>query len=161
MDLHAAVDQIRQFAHSSLETKKIRFSNDVPPGTSVFADPNMILTILRNLTSNAIKFSPENGNISISSQEGEGKVKVKVKDDGVGISEKDQERLFTFGEFHSTSGTGGEQGTGLGLLICQEFVKKNGGNLAVESEKGKGSIFYFDLPIAERNAGSDQQGRQA
>ncbi len=146
MELQSAVLEIQQFANSSLEKKKILFTNDIPAGTFAYADPDMILTVLRNLVSNAIKFSPESGNIKVSAEPGEEKIIIRVIDNGVGIPEEQQKKLFSFGEFQTTTGTDGEHGTGLGLLICHEFIKRNDGTLAVESETGVGSTFYFDLP---------------
>lgn len=146
IELCSLVQEIYLMVHSSVEKKNIRFENSIPENTFSFADSNMIQTVMRNLLSNAIKFTPENGSITVSAESSEERVTVSVQDTGIGIPEEQQKRLFDFGEFYTSAGTGGEQGTGLGLLICYEFIKRHGGNLNVRSETGKGSTFYFDIP---------------
>ena len=111
----------------------------------VYADKNMIHTVLRNLVSNSIKFTPAEGTISIEAVPEQESIHIIVKDNGVGIPLDKQGKLFSFGEFHSTSGTAGEPGTGLGLIICFEFIKKHGGKLSFSSESGKGTSFAFYL----------------
>ncbi len=112
----------------------------------VFADPNMLMTILRNLLSNAIKFTLSNKNIYVSVIGTEIDVLICVKDEGVGIKSENVEKLFKVNDFSTTFGTSGEKGTGLGLLLCQDFVNKHGGKIWVESEVEKGSAFKFTLP---------------
>jgi signal transduction histidine kinase len=107
----------------------------------------MINTILRNLLSNAIKFTPENGAITLESNVKSSEVEISVSDTGVGISEEDCKLLFNISTTISTKGTSNETGTGLGLIICKEFVEKQGGKIWVESEPGKGSRFIFTLPL--------------
>jgi signal transduction histidine kinase len=109
----------------------------------------MIHTVLRNLGSNSIKFTPEEGTISFEAVPEEDHIHVSVKDNGVGIPLDKQGKLFSFGEFHSTSGTAGEPGTGLGLIICFEFIKKHSGELSFSSESGRGTTFTFNLPGQE------------
>jgi two-component system sensor histidine kinase/response regulator len=145
-ELHSPVLEIYRILHSSMEKKNLNFESRVPENTMAFADPNMIQTILRNLLSNAIKFTPENGSIWVSAKARGDRIVVSVQDTGMGIPEDQQKKLFSFGEFHTTKGTDGEQGTGLGLLICHEFVKKHGGALRLESSPGAGTTFYFDIP---------------
>ncbi len=106
----------------------------------------MINTVLRNLTTNAIKFTPDGGEIKICATEKENIVEVCVEDSGVGIKEEVIPKLFSVTEKISTTGTSGESGTGLGLVLCKEFINNNGGEIRVESEIGKGSKFYFTLP---------------
>lgn len=113
---------------------------------TVFADKNMLETVIRNLVSNAIKFTPVNGKVEILSEEKDGEVEISISDTGVGISPKDIEKLFRVDISHTTIGTGEEKGTGLGLILCKEFVEKNGGRIWVESEVGKGSQFHIRLP---------------
>lgn len=113
----------------------------------VYADSNMLKTILRNLISNAIKFSFNNSVIKISvNQEGE-KAIVTVSDKGVGISKTNQSKLWNFSEQYTTEGTNKEGGTGLGLILCKDFVEKHDGQIWVESELGKGSDFKFTIPF--------------
>ena len=113
----------------------------------VLADNDMMKTVLRNFMSNAIKFSPEGSTIQISvNNEGEF-ARVSVKDQGVGIAADRLGSIFHKGE--STSGTGGEEGSGLGLQLCQDFARKNGGDCFVESVEGEGSTFSFTIPIKQ------------
>ena len=127
--------------------KKISVNtNKLPANSLVFADKAMINTILRNLISNAIKFTHPGGMITISVEEKESKLIVSVSDNGVGISKEDCGKIFRIDESYSSSGTENENGTGLGLILCKEFVQKHGGKIWVESEVGKGSTFYFSLP---------------
>jgi len=114
---------------------------------SVFADVNMFSTVFRNLVSNAIKFTRENGSISISIQKKEGFCEIVVKDNGIGISEDNIRKIFRIDSNHSTLGTNGEKGTGLGLVLCKEFIEKHNGKIWVESVVGKGSKFSFTLPM--------------
>ncbi|MCB9000223.1 MAG: PAS domain-containing protein [Bacteroidales bacterium] len=109
-------------------------------------DKNMIDTVLRNLLSNAIKFTPQDGSITISTSLDDHDVQVSVTDTGVGIDEKNLDKLFRIDSNVSTRGTADEAGTGLGLILCKEFVEKHGGRIWVESEKGHGSRFVFSLP---------------
>lgn len=117
--------------------------------TRVFADENMIKTVFRNLISNAVKFTERGGAITVSSSESSGMGEITVRDTGVGIPPEDIDKLFDISDLHTTPGTESEQGSGLGLLLCKEFVEKHGGKIRVESELGKGSAFIFTLPLAE------------
>ena len=148
MALNPSVEEILRILQGSYQKKNLSLENLVPADLMVQADSNMIQTVLRNLLSNAIKFTPDEGRITINAEIRNRRVVVSIKDSGTGIRPEDQPKLFRFGEFHTTRGTDGEQGTGLGLLICHEFIKKHGGSLGLESEPGAGSIFYFDIPPA-------------
>jgi signal transduction histidine kinase len=121
----------------------------------VIADVNMISTVVRNLISNAIKYTSEGGKITISCsiEKADNKQfrRVSVKDTGVGIAKKDIHKLFAIDNNFSTPGTRDEKGTGLGLILCHEFVEKNGGKIWVESEVGKGSNFIFLVPMTDKN----------
>ncbi len=114
---------------------------------NVFADQNMFQTILRNLVSNSIKFTNNGGQITINAQKTESDIIISVSDNGIGISPESQSKLFNISQIHTSNGTADESGTGLGLLLCKEFVNKNGGEIWVESELGKGSTFKFTVPI--------------
>lgn len=114
---------------------------------TVFADPNMFKTILRNLVSNSIKFTNKGGQITINTQKSESDIIISISDNGIGISVELQSKLFNISQIHTSKGTADEGGTGLGLLLCKEFVNKNGGEIWVESELGKGSTFKFTVPI--------------
>lgn len=126
--------------------KQIVISHSIEPGLNVTADLQMVKTILRNLISNAIKYTNINGEITINASELKKYVEVTVKDNGIGMSAEDQRKLFQIDTFHSTPGTHDEKGTGLGLLLCKEFVEMHGGNIHIESEPGRGSRFAFTLP---------------
>ena len=106
----------------------------------------MIDTILRNLISNAIKFTYPGGKITVSVEEKQNELLVTVSDTGVGISKENRDKLFKIDQSYSTTGTQNEKGTGLGLILCKEFVEKHGGKIWVESEVNKGSTFYFTFP---------------
>ncbi len=130
------------------EKKKIEISFAGEKNSVVFADENMIKTVLRNLISNAIKFTHENGKISITVHKENDKIITCVEDNGVGISEEHLDKMFKFDAHHTSLGTADEKGTGLGLILCKEMIEKNGGEIWVESELGKGSKFYFSLKEA-------------
>ncbi|HKJ80551.1 MAG TPA: HAMP domain-containing sensor histidine kinase [Ignavibacteriaceae bacterium] len=127
--------------------KGIAILNEVPASERVYADNKMVDTVFRNLLSNAVKFTKKDGKVIIKSKKAaNGMVEVSVSDTGVGIPEKDVRRLFKIEEKVSSKGTDGESSTGLGLLLCKDFIEKNGGKIWVECEKGKGTIFYFTIP---------------
>ena len=132
-------DVIAQTKHITLELKK----TDAP--LKVTADNDMLKTVLRNFMSNAVKFSPENSTIQIIMANEGDFARVSVKDQGVGIAADRLGSIFHKGE--TTYGTGGEEGSGLGLLLCQDFARKNGGDCYVESVEGQGSTFSFTIPI--------------
>ena len=113
----------------------------------ISADQNMLNTILRNLITNAIKFTHKDGSISIASRVKNGKNEITVSDTGIGMNESTREKLFKINEKISIRGTEDEKGTGLGLLLCKEFVERHGGEIWAESELGKGSEFKFTMPL--------------
>jgi two-component system sensor histidine kinase/response regulator len=116
------------------------------PFTKAFADRNMIAMVMRNLITNAIKFTPEFGEITISFANNAEKNEITITDTGIGIGKEDMDKLFRIDRSIVRRGTNNEKGTGLGLLLCKEFIQKNGGDIWVESEIGKGSSFKFTLP---------------
>ncbi|MCQ4914336.1 response regulator [Bacteroides nordii] len=129
------------------ELKKISIRLETPSKLEVYADIDMIKTVIRNLLSNAIKFSNEETEILVTVQEQEGMAVVSVKDSGCGIDEENQKKLLHTDTHFSTFGTNNEEGSGLGLLLCQDFVIKNGGRLWFTSVKGEGSTFSFSIPL--------------
>ena len=147
LDVHDLVEQTFRLLKLGSEHKKIELSNNVPKDTFAYADNNMIKTVLRNLLSNAIKFTPVEGAININSKLLEESVVLEVEDNGNGISKEDIQKILNPNEHFSKLGTEKEPGTGLGLVLCQSFVYKNGGSLKIRSELGKGSTFYFDIPL--------------
>jgi PAS domain S-box-containing protein len=130
----------------NLKSKEITLKIDVGPEISVFADKKMIETILRNLISNAIKFTHPNGTVSVSAEPGNDFVVIKVMDTGVGIKKEKLSELFQVDKVESTPGTAKETGTGLGLILCKELVEKQNGKMWVESKEDEGTTFYFTLP---------------
>ena len=129
------------------ELKKISIRLETPSKLDVHADIDMIKTVIRNLLSNAIKFSNEETEILVTVQEQEGMAVVSVKDSGCGIDGENQKKLLHTDTHFSTFGTNNEEGSGLGLLLCQDFVIKNGGRLWFTSAKGEGSTFSFSIPL--------------
>jgi len=133
--------------NQNLINKNIRVQIEVDQEISVFADRDMIHAILRNLISNAIKYSQKNSEIIVGCRKGTThETIVYVKDFGVGIKQVDLPKIFNNEGGFTTKGTNDEKGTGLGTMICKEFIEKHGGKIWVESEVGKGSIFYFSIP---------------
>ena len=128
------------------DTKKIAISFNKRTDINFVADIEMLKTILRNLIYNAIKFTNINGSIKIKAKKNPGNVTISVSDDGIGIAPENLTKLFDTSQFNTTTGTAEETGTGLGLLLCKEFVEIHGGRIWVESEFGKGSVFSFTIP---------------
>lgn len=117
----------------------------------LIGDKKMIGTIIRNLLSNALKFTPQKGEISVTVVPKGDQVEISVMDTGVGIEKKVIEKLFKINNGFTTRGTENEKGTGLGLILCKEFVEKHGGEIAVESQPERGSRFYFSIPFSQQN----------
>lgn len=128
--------------------KAISLSSDIKANTEAYGDINMVSTILRNLISNALKFTETNGQITISADIQDDFVFLKVKDSGIGISKENQEKLFKLDCNYTTVGTADETGSGLGLILCKEFAERNGGDIWVQSEENQGSEFILRLKIA-------------
>lgn len=140
--VHGATDA----SHLTAKNKNIMLNNNVPLGLYINADKNLITTIVRNLVSNAIKFTPQNGKIEINAQEYNHECVVSISDSGIGIAQSSINSLFNVSAHTSTRGTSGEKGTGLGLILCKEFVEMHRGRIWADSELGKGSTFYFSIP---------------
>lgn len=131
---------------TSLQTKQIKLINLVPEHAVGYADSNTVNLVVRNLMTNAIKFTNDGGEVTVSAKEGEKEWMIAVHDNGIGIKPEVQSMLFDKTSPYSTRGTANEKGTGLGLILCKEFVEKNGGRIWVESSEGNGSTFWFTLP---------------
>ena len=129
--------------------KSISISSSINSGCFISVDKNMMNSILRNLVSNAIKYTKPNGSITINSSQHQNMLQICIADNGIGMSSDTCSNLFKIEKSISTPGTANEKGTGLGLIICKEFIEKHGGAIWVESEVGKGSKFTFSLPIKE------------
>ncbi|MGK7392052.1 MAG: tetratricopeptide repeat protein [Candidatus Cyclobacteriaceae bacterium M2_1C_046] len=130
-----------------INDKNIKLKNETED-IQVFADKNMLELIIRNLLSNALKFTDKNGEIVVRSTLKDDKVVVSVSDNGIGVPAKIKTSLFEFNSTYTRQGTANEKGTGLGLKLCKEFIERNGGEIWVESEEGKGSTFNFTLQKA-------------
>lgn len=139
--------------NSNAIAKNITIKSFATDHISVFADIDMLKTVLRNLVSNAIKFTNNGGAISIHAVENSGIALISVSDNGIGIKPDKLTKLFDISKRQTTTGTAEETGTGLGLILCKEFVEKNGGKIWVESAYGKGSEFKFTLPIIKEQSG--------
>ncbi|MFH1160466.1 MAG: PAS domain-containing sensor histidine kinase [bacterium] len=146
IDLSTIVNNSLSFLKHLAEKKKIKLFSGIHFGTIAYCDENMITTVIRNLISNAIKFTNPMGDVRIWATEKEKVIEIVVADNGVGIPPENQQKLFRLDESVKTRGTSGEQGTGLGLILCHEFIELNGGRILVESTPGKGSQFKFTLP---------------
>lgn len=147
LNLKNVFSKVISIANISAQKKKIRISCKTDEELFVYADSMMLETILRNLIANSIKFTTDGGEILINGIVSEGKALIKVQDSGIGMSEEVQRKLFKIEEHHTTLGTEGEKGTGLGLVLCKDLVEKNKGKIWVESELRIGSSFFFTLPI--------------
>lgn len=137
---------ILEILNPGTNAKNITIINSSVDNIHVYADRNMIKTILLNLVSNAIKFTNSGGKININAEQNSENATISVSDNGIGIAHSELKKLFDITEVLTTKGTAGETGTGLGLLLCKEFVEKHGGKIWVDSEVGKGSTFMFTLP---------------
>ena len=136
--------------------KAIEIANAIPEGILVFADTNLLQTIIRNLVSNAVKFTNNGGKIKLSAKSIPGKnIEITVSDTGIGMSCELVDNLFHLGFQTTRKGTEGEPSTGLGMILCKEFVEKHGGTIWVESEEEKGSNFKFTLPSRDPSSGLD------
>ncbi len=147
---HLTVDQLMtkniDLIEENLKQKNIEIINKLNPKHEVFIDLNSMSTVLRNLISNAIKFTPSKGKITVASKDLGDFVEIHVSDSGVGIPKNKIATLFEITKNKSTKGTNGEQGSGMGLILCKEFVEINNGEIAVKSEQGQGSTFIISLP---------------
>jgi two-component system, sensor histidine kinase and response regulator len=146
IELAALIKEVTELLNDSAQQKSITIIKQFPRNMLVFADNAMISTILRNLISNAIKFSHPGGQIVISADKNPDELTISISDNGVGIKKETEGKLFRIDENYTSLGTQNEKGTGLGLILCKEFIDKHGGRIWVESESGKGSTFYFAIP---------------
>ena len=147
VDLVEVTDGVIEIFSMVASLKKIRIREMKPEKMMVNADIEMLKTVVRNLLSNAIKFSKENSEVLVKMEEVDGMAVVSVQDYGCGISEEGQKKLLHTDTHFSTFGTNNEEGSGLGLLLCKDFVVKNGGKLWFTSKEGEGSIFSFSIPV--------------
>ncbi len=150
LNFNEIVKQVIDLSSLVAKVKKISLNYFLSENVTVFADKNMLDSILRNLISNAIKFTNEGGTIDIYAISENDAVEITVSDNGVGMTEEVMKKLFSIDKNHTSIGTNNEKGTGLGLIICKEFVEKHGGKISVESLVGEGTSFKFTLPNNEQ-----------
>ena len=147
LPLKPLIDHCLAIKQLKAQSKEIEIINHIPDEIEVYADSNMLQTIIRNLVSNSVKFTNKGGEIIVSAKtKKDNIVEINIKDNGIGMSREMIEGLFHLEVNTSRKGTEGETSTGLGLIICKDFVEKHGGKLRVKSEEGKGSTFYFTIP---------------
>lgn len=151
VDLMNMITGVVEVQRGVASLKNVRLNLLGSTGRSARIDIDMAKTSLRNLISNAIKFSYENSEIDVGIEEQEDRVLIYVRDHGTGISEDNQEKLFKPDSHFTSFGTDNEEGSGLGLLLCNEFVMRNGGTLRFTSKEGAGSTFTFDIPTIAKN----------
>ena len=148
--IHEIIECSASYSETAAK-KQIALINEVPENTWVYADPNMLRSLIRNLLSNAIKFTPVGGSVTISAETLEDySCVISIKDTGIGLSEDLLSQLFKIGSKTSRTGTNGEGSSGLGLLLCKEFVTKHNGEIWAESREGEGCIFYVKLPSSDK-----------
>jgi signal transduction histidine kinase len=145
-DIDVLVTENVNLLEKAAQDKDISLAKSISPDTYAVMDINAFNVVLRNLISNAVKFTPRGGQVEIRTSRPGAFIRVEVADTGIGMSEEACRRLFRVDSTSTTLGTANERGTGLGLILCKEFVEKSGGVIGVESVKGKGSTFYFTIP---------------
>lgn len=148
-DLITIINEVIDFYKVTAAEKHVNLVSRVSGTLTVIADHNMIKTVLRNLISNALKYTAMDGTVTIETRREPGFATVLVSDTGIGMTTTAIESLFKLEKTFSTAGTANEKGTGLGLILSKEFVEKNGGSISVESEYGQGSTFSFTVPVQE------------
>jgi len=150
IDLFLLVEENISLLNGIANNKDIKLVNEVDKDTVAFADNNMINTVIRNLLANALKYTTKRGTVKVASETDDDSVVIKVTDTGVGIQEENLENLFRIDVNYSTRGTEDEAGTGLGLILCKEFIQRNKGEIGVRSTFGIGSEFFFSLPVKSK-----------
>lgn len=146
-DVKFLVEEAMDLLGCNAEEKSILIQNNIADGTIVYADKTMISIVLRNLISNALKYTNLKGLVQISSNKQEGELIISINDNGVGIAKEVLDKLFRIDGVISTPGTQKERGTGLGLILCREYLEKNKGVILVESVIKEGTTFNFSLPV--------------
>ncbi|WP_319481660.1 HAMP domain-containing sensor histidine kinase [uncultured Draconibacterium sp.] len=131
--------------------KNIQHESDIDKNIEVYVDKAMIKTVLRNLLSNAVKFTADHGKISVLTKVSSHTIEISIKDNGIGMSKDRLDNLLKLDKIISEKGTRGEKGSGLGLILCNEFVQKHNGSIKAESEPGMGSTFTIELPLHHVN----------
>jgi signal transduction histidine kinase len=147
VEMHPFVGEQQQIYNDLIKSKNIHLKNDIRPGTYAYFDRNTLSTVIRNLISNAVKYSDEGKTIAIYTSNSPGKVQLHIRDEGVGMSAETLRKVMSDEAFYTQKGTRNESGSGLGLKLCKEFTEINKGSLRVSSEPGKGTHFTVELPV--------------
>lgn len=147
INLNDFLTDLINYLNNISSVKKITIHYDIKENLKIMVDKNMMTTIIRNLVSNGVKYTPEGGQIKISAASTPKETTISVTDTGIGIKPENLNKLFKIEETISTLGTENEKGTGLGLILCYDFVKKHNGKIWAESEFGNGSKFSFTIPF--------------
>ncbi len=155
LDLSQLTEGVVEIFTMVAATKKITIRTEIPDKLLAYGDTDMVKTIIRNLLSNAIKFSEEGSEVLLKVEEKEDCAVISVQDHGCGIDEESQKKLLHTDTHYSTFGTKNEEGSGLGLLLCLDFAKKNGGDLWFSSVKGEGSMFSFSVPLKQPDVAAE------
>ncbi len=156
VNLKELIDESVATAKLQAEMKEMTIVNKLKEPVYAYADRNMVQTVLRNLITNAIKFSHKKGTVSVTAKANEKYVETTVTDQGVGMDEKDSKQLFSTSSTVNQKGTMGEKGSGFGLMVCKEFIERNGGTISVSSKPGEGSSFVFKLEKSENHTGTGE-----
>jgi two-component system sensor histidine kinase/response regulator len=151
VSLNKPVNEVYDLLETQLKNKNVNYRSEIGDDIQVFADINMLQTIIRNLLTNAIKYTPRGGTVIIKAEAVNNRVEVKVMDTGIGITADKLDNLFQPANILSTPGTEGEPGTGFGLILIKEFVEQNKGEIEVESRPGERTAFRFTLPATRGN----------
>jgi signal transduction histidine kinase len=146
VDIRLLTEETLKQVKYTAQKKKIHVSSSIMENTAAWADKQMVKAITRNLLSNAVKYTHPGGEVKVTSKDAGNRIEITVSDNGVGLDKEKAERLFTEEIHESTRGTANERGTGLGLMLCKEFVEMNGGEIQVQSQPDHGSQFSFNLP---------------
>lgn len=147
LNLNELTDEASAPYLDAASLKNINIKNEVPKSMKIYADKNTLRTVIGNLCNNGIKFTHKGGQVIVTAINTEAKTHISIIDNGIGMNQKTIDSLFQINKTSSMMGTNNEKGTGLGLIICKEFVEKNKGKILVESTEGKGSTFRIQLPI--------------
>ncbi len=147
IDMRDLIEEVAEFIDSTARQKNIFINTSQIENCFVYADRNMMQTIIRNLLTNAIKFTHPGGKVEVRAEKSANETIISVSDTGIGMTKETAENLFSITDTYSKKGTNNEKGTGLGLILCKEFVEKHKGKIWVQSQPGTGSTFYFSLPV--------------
>ena len=148
LDVHELISETIAFIQEAAILKNIDIESQIAEGLSVFADKEMVATVMRNLVSNAVKFTHAGGKVRISCERSDQHIRISVVDNGIGMTSKMVEEIFRIDVSNGRKGTNGEPSSGIGLLLCKEFTERNGGTITVESQPDQGSTFNITLPVS-------------